>query len=143
MLVVHPNLEKAGDTAGLFGELGYQPYTAATGRDAFRTATGVHAAAVIKAFKTNDPVLADVVYSAVPAKMIGREQIIEAITILTERAIASGQIRSDARPMDLIRAIAGFTITYGDDTQGWQESALRLVDILMDGLRAPILPSKH
>ena len=47
------------------------------GRDAFRTATGVHAAAVIKAFKKNDPVLADAVYSAVPASLVGREQVIE------------------------------------------------------------------
>jgi 2-isopropylmalate synthase len=47
------------------------------GRDAFRTATGVHAAAVIKAFKKQDPVLADAVYSAVPASMVGREQAIE------------------------------------------------------------------
>ena len=47
------------------------------GRDAFRTATGVHAAAVIKAFKKNDPVLADAVYSGVPASLVGREQTIE------------------------------------------------------------------
>jgi isopropylmalate/homocitrate/citramalate synthase len=47
------------------------------GRDAFRTATGVHAAAVIKAFKKQDPVLADAVYSAVPASMVGREQTID------------------------------------------------------------------
>ena len=37
------------------------------GRDAFRTATGVHAAAVIKAFRKQDQVLVDAVYSAVPA----------------------------------------------------------------------------
>ncbi len=47
------------------------------GRDAFRTATGVHASAVIKAFKKRDLVLADAVYSAVPASLVGREQIIE------------------------------------------------------------------
>ena len=47
------------------------------GRDAYRTATGVHAAAVIKAFRKNDPVLADVVYSGVPASLVGREQLIE------------------------------------------------------------------
>jgi 2-isopropylmalate synthase len=47
------------------------------GRDAFRTATGVHAAAVIKAFKKHDLVLADAVYSAVPASLVGREQAIE------------------------------------------------------------------
>lgn len=47
------------------------------GRDAYRTATGVHAAAVIKAFKKNDPGLADAVYSGVPASLVGREQTIE------------------------------------------------------------------
>jgi len=47
------------------------------GRDAYRTATGVHAAAVIKAFRKNDPVLADAVYAAVPASLVGREQVIE------------------------------------------------------------------
>ena len=47
------------------------------GRDAFRTATGVHAAAVIKAFRKNDRELVDAVYSAVPASLVGREQEIE------------------------------------------------------------------
>jgi 2-isopropylmalate synthase len=47
------------------------------GRDAFRTATGVHAAAVIKAFRKNDTALVDAVYSGVPASLIGREQEIE------------------------------------------------------------------
>jgi 2-isopropylmalate synthase len=47
------------------------------GRDAFRTATGVHASAVIKAFRRNDPILADAVYSSVPAAMVGRAQAIE------------------------------------------------------------------
>ena len=47
------------------------------GRDAYRTATGVHAAAVIKAFRKNDTVLADAVYAAVPASLVGREQVIE------------------------------------------------------------------
>ena len=47
------------------------------GRDAFRTATGVHAAAVIKAYRKGDDWLADMVYSGVPASMLGREQMIE------------------------------------------------------------------
>jgi len=47
------------------------------GRDAFRTATGVHAAAVIKAFKKQDAALADAVYSGVPASLVGRDQAIE------------------------------------------------------------------
>jgi len=47
------------------------------GRDAFRTATGVHAAAVIKAFRKKDAALVDAVYSGIPASMVGRRQEIE------------------------------------------------------------------
>jgi len=47
------------------------------GEDAFRTATGVHAAAVIKAYKKHDTELADAVYSGVPAQLFGLEQIID------------------------------------------------------------------
>ena len=47
------------------------------GEDAFRTATGVHAAAVIKAYKKKDIELANAVYSGVPSQMFGLEQIID------------------------------------------------------------------
>jgi len=47
------------------------------GSDAFRTATGVHAAAVIKAFKKGEPELANTVYSGVPSHLFGLEQIID------------------------------------------------------------------
>ena len=47
------------------------------GEDAFRTGTGVHAAAIIKSAKRNDQWLADRVYSGVPAGMFGRHQEIE------------------------------------------------------------------
>src|SRR3989442_3430898 len=47
------------------------------GADAFRTGPGVHAAAVNKALRKNDRALADRVYSAVPASVLGREQRIE------------------------------------------------------------------
>ncbi len=53
------------------------PNYPAIGRDAFRTATGVHAAAVIKAFRKGEDWLADRVYSGVPASMVGRRQTIE------------------------------------------------------------------
>ena len=46
----------------------------AVGRDAFRTATGVHAAAIIKAMNKGDAWLADRIYSGVPAGMFGRKQ---------------------------------------------------------------------
>jgi isopropylmalate/homocitrate/citramalate synthase len=47
------------------------------GDDAFRTATGVHAAAIIKAYRKNDVVLANTVYSGVPSHVFGLDQIID------------------------------------------------------------------
>jgi 2-isopropylmalate synthase len=47
------------------------------GRDAFRTATGVHAAAIIKATRKGETWLADRIYSGVPATEFGKEQEIE------------------------------------------------------------------
>jgi 2-isopropylmalate synthase len=47
------------------------------GADAFRTATGVHAAAIIKAFNKGETELADSVYSGIPSHLFGLEQIID------------------------------------------------------------------
>lgn len=47
------------------------------GKDAFRTATGVHAAAIIKALRKHDRALADSVYSGVPAHLFGLQQVVE------------------------------------------------------------------
>ena len=47
------------------------------GDDAFRTATGVHAAAIIKAYRKDDVLLANTVYSGVPSHVFGLEQIID------------------------------------------------------------------
>jgi isopropylmalate/homocitrate/citramalate synthase len=47
------------------------------GSDAFRTATGVHADAVIKAYETGNEAIADLVYSGVPAGQFGLRQKIE------------------------------------------------------------------
>ena len=47
------------------------------GRDAFRTSTGVHAAAILKARRRGDRRLEDLVYSAVPAAWLGRVQVVE------------------------------------------------------------------
>ena len=47
------------------------------GADAFRTSTGVHAAAVVKAIEKNDQWLCDCVYCGVPSSMVGRKQGIE------------------------------------------------------------------
>jgi AcrR family transcriptional regulator len=60
-------------------------------------------------------------------------QIIGAMFLLVDRARSAGDIRSDVDPNDLLRALVGFTS--GNTAPGWQASALRLIDILMDGLR--------
>ncbi|CAN5881836.1 TetR/AcrR family transcriptional regulator [soil metagenome] len=61
--------------------------------------------------------------------------ITEAMKALVKEAADSGGIRAEADPKDLLRAVAGFA--YGAAAPGWQASALRLIDLLMDGLRAP------
>src|ERR671924_1431340 len=65
--------EKAAAACGWTIPLNYPVF----GRDAFRTATGVHAAAVIKSFRKGDAELADLVYSGVPAHLFGLKQSIE------------------------------------------------------------------
>ena len=47
------------------------------GSDAFRTGTGIHASAIMKAMKMKDPRLVDMVYSAIPASWFGKRQTIE------------------------------------------------------------------
>jgi 2-isopropylmalate synthase len=75
------------------------------GSDAFETGTGVHAAAVIKAFKKGDHWLANRVYSGVPADMVGLEQVIKigpmsgksnVIWFLERRGIAATDAAVDA-----------------------------------------------
>jgi isopropylmalate/homocitrate/citramalate synthase len=65
--------EKASESCGWTIPVNYPVF----GRDAFRTATGVHAAAVIKSYRKGDPGLADLVYSGVPAALFGMKQTIE------------------------------------------------------------------
>ena len=62
-------------------------------------------------------------------------QITEAMSQLMARAVAHGDIRGDVESIDILRGLVGFT--YGADTPGWRDSALRLLDILMDGLKPP------
>jgi AcrR family transcriptional regulator len=61
------------------------------------------------------------------------ELITGAITTLVKRAVASGEVRKDIDPPDLLRALVG--VSYSNPDVGWEASARRLVDILMDGLR--------
>lgn len=59
-------------------------------------------------------------------------RIIEAITLLVDRAKGAGAISAQTQPMDLLRALVGFA--YVDPGPDWQAAALRVVDILVAGL---------
>jgi len=70
-----------------------------------------------------------------PAKLYegSRAQIQGAIDALVKRAIRSGDIRKDLNPFDLLRALIG--VSNVASTPDWQQSARRLVDILITGSR--------
>ncbi len=61
------------------------------------------------------------------------ERLTRAVGGLLQRAIATGEIRDDISPEDLLRALIG--MCYMHDQPGWQTSVLRLVDVFIDGLR--------
>ena len=62
-----------------------------------------------------------------------RAQVTGAIDALVERAIESGDIRTDLDPFDLLRALIGVSnVASGPD---WPQSARRLIDILISGSR--------
>jgi 2-isopropylmalate synthase len=76
------------------------------GADAFRTATGVHAAAVIKAKRKGDHWLANRVYSGVPAELFGRQQVIELGPFSGESNVIFWlEQRGIARTPELVKAI--------------------------------------
>ncbi len=70
-----------------------------------------------------------------PSKLYegSRAQIQRAIEILVKRAIKSGDIRKDLDPFDLLRALIG--VSNVATSPDWQQSARRLVDILITGSR--------
>jgi AcrR family transcriptional regulator len=75
------------------------------------------------------------VYVGAPSKLYegSRAQIQGAINALVKRAIKNGDIRRDLDPFDLLRALIGVSnVASGPD---WQQSARRLVDILITGSR--------
>lgn len=70
-----------------------------------------------------------------PSKLFegSRDLVQAAIEALVKRAIKSGDIRKDLDPFDLLRALIG--VAYVASGPGWQQSARRLVDILIAGSR--------
>jgi AcrR family transcriptional regulator len=61
------------------------------------------------------------------------ERLTKAIGMLLERAVASGELRADVSPEDLLRALIGMCLLH--EGPGWQASVVRLLDVLVDGLR--------
>ncbi len=76
------------------------------GRDAFTTGTGVHASSVLKALERGDRWLADRVYSAVPASMIGRRQTIVVGPLSGESNVTAWMLQRGLTPRpSLVRAV--------------------------------------
>ena len=61
------------------------------------------------------------------------ERLTKAIGALLERAVAAGELRGDVGPEDLLRALVGMCLLH--DQAGWQASVVRMLDVLVDGLR--------
>src|ERR1043166_4319307 len=61
------------------------------------------------------------------------DRLTKAVGSLLRRAIKAGEVRSDIKPEELLRALVG--MCYMHDKPGWQNSVLHLVDIFVDGLR--------
>jgi AcrR family transcriptional regulator len=61
------------------------------------------------------------------------DRLSRAVGDLLRRAVEAGEIRADISPEDLLRALVGLCYTH--DKPGWQANVLRLVDVLVDGLR--------
>jgi AcrR family transcriptional regulator len=59
--------------------------------------------------------------------------VLDAVTTLVDAAVAAGTIKPGTDPVDLLRGLGGFCMV--NDQADWQERAVRLVALLMDGLR--------
>ena len=79
------------------------------------------------------PALNTIVGGAAKLYEGSRAQIQGAIDALVKRAIKSGDIRDDLDPFDLLRALIG--VSNVASTPDWQQSARRLIDILISGSR--------
>jgi AcrR family transcriptional regulator len=61
------------------------------------------------------------------------ERLTKAIGMLLQRAVAAGEIRADVGPEDLLRTLVGMCMLH--DQPGWQAGVMRMLDVLVDGLR--------
>ena len=77
--------------------------------------------------------LQPVAHGSSELKVYSFERLTTAIGLLLDRAIAAGEIRADISAEDLLRTLVG--IFYSQGAGEWQPTALRLVDVFVDGLR--------
>lgn len=74
-----------------------------------------------------------VAHGSTELKAYSFERLTNAIGLLLDRGVAAGELRSDITAEDLLRTLVG--IFYSQGTADWQPTALRLVDVFVDGLR--------
>jgi AcrR family transcriptional regulator len=74
-----------------------------------------------------------VAHGSTELKAYSFERLTNAIGLLLDRGVKAGELRADITPEDLLRALVG--IFYSQGTTDWQPTALRLVDVFVDGLR--------
>ena len=105
------------------------------GRDAFRTGTGVHASAIIKAEAKGDTWLADRVYSGIPAAMVGRVQEIEIGPMSGEHNVRFylQQRGIDAHPVYVEKILAA---AKRSNTLLSEQDVLRMVKVMEARLKA-------
>lgn len=61
------------------------------------------------------------------------ERLTDGLALLLDRGVAAGEVRPDITAEDLLRTVVG--IFYADSSTHWQASALRIIDVFVDGLR--------
>ena len=64
------------------------------------------------------------------------DRLTRALGLLLDGARAAGSLRAQVSPEDLLRALVGFCIM--NDQPDWQATALRLIDVFLDGLRKEV-----
>jgi AcrR family transcriptional regulator len=79
--------------------------------------------------------LALAAYGSAELKKYSSDRLTNAVGSLLDHAVAAGDVRSDVSPEDLIRVLVG--MCYMHDQPGWQSTVSRLLDVFLDGLRAP------
>jgi AcrR family transcriptional regulator len=69
------------------------------------------------------------------------ERLTKAIGALLDRAVQAGELRADVSPEDLLRTVIGMCLLH--DQPGWQAGVVRMLDVLIDGLRVQTSAGKQ